>query len=149
MPQYIVITSSIHLNFLLFLKDRLGDMHTNFPIKSPSSRIMTCYLLGNRLKAALLLYQGSINWEKEVSIEVGFMIQLWYFKNLKHLSADNQQGGKIGISTCMFWGHMRGVYTHKLYVMACMPGCMCGGLYVCMCVRAYVLGCRSDGNFWC
>lgn len=76
MPQYIVITSSIHLNFLLFLKDRLGDMHTNFPIKSPSSRIMTCYLLGNRLKAALLLYQGSINWEKEVNIEVGFMIQL-------------------------------------------------------------------------
>lgn len=28
---------------------------------------------------------------------------------------------------------MRGVYTHKLYVMACMPGRMCGGLYVCMC----------------
>lgn len=43
-------------------------------------------LLGNRLKAALLLYQGSINWEKQVNIQIRCMIQLQYtLKILNHL----------------------------------------------------------------
>lgn len=43
-------------------------------------------LLGNRLKAALLLYQVSINWEKQVNIQVRCMIQPQYtLKFLNHL----------------------------------------------------------------
>lgn len=64
------------------------------------------------------------------------MIQLWYFKNLKHLQQIISKEAKLAYPLACFEGTMRGVYTHKLYVMACMPGCMCGGLYVCMYVTA-------------
>lgn len=43
-------------------------------------------LLGNRLKAALLLSQGRDNWEKEVNIQLRSMIKVEYtLKTINHL----------------------------------------------------------------
>ena len=59
-----------YIQFSSFLKDRLGDVYTNFPIKPPSRQDVA--RLGSRLKAVLLLFQGDYGRKKEnVQVAVG------------------------------------------------------------------------------
>lgn len=65
MPQYIVISSSIL--FSSFLKDRLGDMHTNFPMKSRPGEGYG--VLRQQTESVLLLCQGGKDREETIRVQ--------------------------------------------------------------------------------
>lgn len=61
-------------------------MHTNFPIKSPSREDYDM-LLGNRLKAVLLLYQGGDNREETNERKHPGLIRDQTLIHLEHLAS--------------------------------------------------------------